>query len=573
MATAVSNAVGTQKQFRKQPQDVYQKKLKNPSFGSSIGQHRDLGAEQLAASLGVLGKAIWKEKVEHEKREMNQLSLDEALNMVAGKTPEELAKFNKMEALQHADTGFNLTDNKYAMALLEKAMGSQASFLAKQQYLQETEGIVPTSVEDAVSKFTERFQETLKQYEGNIQNKEAFNSGVYENFYKDTLVVADKAREMIDRDKREAGLRCSATAFQDFITYSGNLPPDVFKASFENLARETQLYCKTADEAANFWKKVLKENVNAITSFTQLDAIKEVNFFGQHKFGTELPLGDLYEKVTDKFIDNTAKQITESCLREDGNVDLTKAREALTQTLTNTPNEKALAYVPDYDEKAWTRVLQKASDIARINNDKWQANENQLIVDLSKATSHEESRALIENADLPKYEKVKYFDALDKSIKAEAKALEKAAENERSETEKYWWDYGKTQYEKDNQRWDYLYNKQNRGEELSEKELEEIDRIAWRRDGYWSFNNSNYESQFGFVKGVHRSRSLPTDAPTDRAEFRRMEDIAYTAMNMQEVVQELQASGMPNEELKKEIADYCAKNGFDYDYVITQLNL
>ena len=573
MATDVSNAVGTHKQFRKQPQDVYQKKLKDPSFGSSIGQHRDLGAEQLAASLGVLGKAIWKEKVEHEKREMNQFTLDEALNIVAGKNPEDLAKFNKMEALQHANTGFNLTDNKYAMAVLERAMGMQASFLAKQQYLKETEGIVPKSVEDAVSAYTDRFQESLKLYEGNIKNKEAFNSGVYDTFYKDTLIIADKAREMIDRDKREAGLRCSATAFQEFISSSGSLPPDVFKASFETLARETQLYCKTSEEAADFWKKVFKENADFITSFAQLDAIKEVDFFGQRKFGAEIPMGDLYDKVSNRFISDTAKQIANSCLREDGSVDLAKAREALSQSLVDNPNAKALAYTPDHEEKIWTRVLQQSNEIERINNDKWQANERQLIVDLSNVTSYEEKRSIIDNADLPKYIRVKYSDALDKSIRAEAKALEKAAKGEMTPTEKFWWDYGKKKYEEDNQRWDYLQAKRERDGELSDKEMEEVERIAWRRDGYWSFHNSNYVSQFGFVNGVHRSRLTAMDAVNDYADFRQMEDRTYTAMNMQEVVQELQSSGMPNDEIKKEIAEYCAENGLDYDYVITQFNL
>lgn len=573
MATAVSNALGTQKQFRKQPQDVYQKKLKDPSFGSSIGQHRDLGAEQLAASLGVLGKAIWKEKVEHEKREMNQFTLEEARNMVAGKTPEDLAKFDKMEALQHANTGFNLTDNKYAMAMLERAMGSQASFLAKQQYLKETEGIVPKSVEDAVSAYTERFQETLKQYEGNIKNKEAFNSGVYENFYKDTLIIADKAREMIDRDKREAGLRCAATQFQDFITYSADLPPDALKAALGELARETQLYCKTAEEAADFWKKVLKDNADIITSFTQLDALKEINFFGQHKFGDEIPLGDLYDKVSNKYIGDTAKQIVNSCLREDGSVDLAKARESLSQTLVNNPNAKALAYTPDHEEKLWTRVLQQSNEIERINNDKWQANERQLIVDLSNATSYEQKRGMIDNADLPKYVRVKYSDALDKSIRAEAKAREKAAKGEMTPTEKFWWDYGKKKYEEDNQRWDFLQAKRERDGELSDKEMEEIERIAWRRDGYWSFHNSNYVSQFGFVNGVHRSRLTAMDADNDYADFRQMEDRTYTAMNMQEVVQELQSSGMSNDEIKKEIAEYCAENGLNYDSIITQFDL
>ena len=727
MATAVSNAVGTQKQFRKQPQSVYQKSLKDPSFGSSIGQGKDLGAEQLATSLGVLGKAIWKEKVEHEKREMNQLTLDEALNMVAGKTPEELAKFNVATALQHSNTGFNLTDNKYAMAMLERAMGMQAAFLTKQEYLTETEGIVPESVEKAVSTYTERFQDSLKKYEGNIQNKEAFNSGVYDSFYKDSLIVAEKAREMIDRDKREAGLRCSSTAFQNLLTNPENLSPTVFKGNFEKLAREVQLYTKTAEETSEFWKKVLKEN-DAIITPAQLDAIKKTSFFvvakkdsegkeylEERKFADEIPLGAYYKKAAEKTITKTATDIANACRRPDGSIDLNKATKMANQFAEGKPKnlipaievnmgDKAedvakltpefqgslsgvfgillnngfgyddavissayrepgqagnagaasyhttgdaididlgqgklsraegnalaekfkpyfeeviwemegdptgatgdhlhlggykgglevtdnstdvdgLAYVPDYQDKLMSQIKSLKIDADNLNKERWTQNENQLIVDIYQTKDNDSIRALINNADLPEYIKVKYHKALDASIEEQTKQAEKLAKGGQSTTEKRWLDYEKNQLEKDRTKVAFLLERQKENV-LTTEEEKQLARLKFEYDGYLSFIDPNHQSIYGWQNGIHITdpRYLTTADRTPLIDWKKQEEkqsmVAYPSQSAvlkdtKAKIQIMRDEGYSEEEIKTEVRNfYKDRLGLDYDSLIDYL--
>ena len=327
MATAVANAVGTQKQFRKQPQAVYQTNVKNPSFGSTITRGANLEAEQLASSLGVLGKALWKERVAHHEREMNQFTLEEGLRWVAGKTPEDLAAFDRMEALQHSSSNFNLTDNKYAMAVLERAMGIQAASNYKQQYLKEAEGKVPKSVEDAVSTFTEGFQESLKGYNENISNKEAFNAGVHETFFKDVLIVANDAREAIDKDRRATGLRCMNTRVQDLLANSSLINEADFKSSIEAYAREIQIYCKNPAEAATFWIEVLDQNKDLLKDPKIIDTLRPVKFFGEHAIGEEIPLGKYYKIAMDNTISETAQGIIKEATNPDGSINLAKARE------------------------------------------------------------------------------------------------------------------------------------------------------------------------------------------------------------------------------------------------------
>lgn len=332
MATDVQNAIGTQRQFRKLPPSTYQANLKNPSFGSHISKGANYKAEQLASSLGVLGKALWQEKVAEEERKMNQFTLEEGLRMVAGKTNEDLAAFDRMIALQHADTGYNLTDNKYAMAILERAMGTQAASNAKREWLEANEGVVPKSVEDAVGAYTQHVQDSLDKFKDNISNKEAFNHGFEGTYFRDVLEVAEIARQSIDKDKREAGLRCSAQSFQNLVVNFKNLPEEDFKGQLEELARTVQTFTRNPSEASEFWNNILKENSNYFKDPALLDIIKEVNMFtgsdgNAHILGKEVPLGAYYELAVDSTIKDKADSIIDQAKRPDGSYDLNKAME------------------------------------------------------------------------------------------------------------------------------------------------------------------------------------------------------------------------------------------------------
>lgn len=332
MATDVQNAVGTQRQFRKLPQSVYQANLRNPSFGSHISKSANYKAEQLANSLGVLGKAMWQEKVAEEERKLNQFTLEEGLRMVAGKTDKDLADFDRMAALQHADTGYNLTDNKYAMAVLERAMGTQAAFNAKREWLEANEGVVPKSVEDAVGAYTQHVQDSLDKFKDNISNKEAFNSGFEGTYFRDVLEVAENARQAIDKDKREAGLRCMGQRFQDLVVNYKNLPAEDFKGQLDEVARTIQVCTKTASEAAEVWNNILKANSNYFKDPALLDIIKELNMFTgadgkAHILGKEVLLGSYYELAIDSTIKDKSSSIIEQAKRPDGSYDLDKAME------------------------------------------------------------------------------------------------------------------------------------------------------------------------------------------------------------------------------------------------------
>lgn len=332
MATDTQNAVGTQRQFRKNPQGVYQTGLKNPSFGSHLSRGADFQAEKLASSLGILGKKLWQEKVHSEERSFEQFNLDEGMKMVAGLNQEDLAKFDTHVALLHSDSGYNLTDNKYAIAIMERARGRQAAFLAKQKYLEENEGKVPKSVSDAVSAYTEQIADTVKTFEDQVKNKEAFNSGLYESFYQDTLTVSDNARTLIDNAYREEGIRTQATIFQNLVVNSKNLDPTVFNTQLQEINNTLQLCTKNIGEATNIWHNLLQNNADYLKDTKLLDTLKELNIFTdstgkEHKLGDEIPMAKLYEIAVDNTIKDEVKPLLEKIKNNDGTYDVTKIKE------------------------------------------------------------------------------------------------------------------------------------------------------------------------------------------------------------------------------------------------------
>ena len=190
---AVSAAIGTEKQFAKQQEQIYQKRLIQPQFGRGISLSADKGAELLTHSLGVLATGIFKESIAADKRKREQFTAEDADRMLAGKTAKDLQDYDVMMALQHSDKGFDLSDNPYAIAILEKGMGQMVSRQAKEQWHSLVErSQPPKSIEEAVQKYNEFLQQNYQDFQDtlNIHNEYAFNQGYYQGYQNDVVQVA-----------------------------------------------------------------------------------------------------------------------------------------------------------------------------------------------------------------------------------------------------------------------------------------------------------------------------------------------------------------------------------------------
>ena len=246
MSKEVQAAVGTQRQFAKQPEMPYALSLNKFNASAGISQRTDLDAQRLASSLGLLGKNIMEERIADEKRTQDQAVLVNADKLLAGKTQEDLKKFDRMAALQNSSAEFDLTDNRYAMAVLEKGIGKMASQYAKEQWANDPASEKPKSVSEAVSLFNKYLQENRANFsDDGISNKVAFDQGYYEGAVQDTIKIANEADKRINDDKRQKMVMLGSSELQDLV-YSGAKGEDFLNRGTEAL-RKVQLGTRDRD--------------------------------------------------------------------------------------------------------------------------------------------------------------------------------------------------------------------------------------------------------------------------------------------------------------------------------------
>lgn len=344
MSNPVSAAIGTQRQFAIQPKSVYQQNLKALSVGNGISQKTDLDAALLSKSLGILGSAIYDESIAADKREREQFTTLEAEKLIAGKTPEDLAKFDRIQALQHSDKGYDLTDNPYAMATLDQSIGQVAAASAKERWASENPG-TPKSINEAIQSYDGMLQETYGSFKESVRNGVAFDKGFYDGYQRDVLQVAHEAHQRINNEARAKGQRAVNVKLQGLVAGAETMDSESFAQSFGEVARELQGYVRNSDEAL----KIIRDNLDVLaetgTSTEKLNAIKEIPYYGSdRKIGDELPFFKYYKKVAENVNYKIADDIYESCKNADGTINWERA-EARLQSLPSSALSRAIPQV------------------------------------------------------------------------------------------------------------------------------------------------------------------------------------------------------------------------------------
>lgn len=349
MSNPVSAAIGTQRQFAIQPKSVYQQNLKALSVGNGISQKTDLDAALLSKSLGILGSAIYDESIAADKREREQFTTLEAEKLIAGKTPEDLAKFDRIQALQHSDKGYDLTDNPYAMATLDQSIGQVAAASAKERWASENPG-TPKSINEAIQSYDGMLQETYGSFKESVRNGVAFDKGFYDGYQRDVLQVAHEAHQRINNEARAKGQRACNVKLQGLVAGADTMDTDAFVQSFGEITRELQGYVRNSDEIL----KIIQGNLDVLaengTSTEKLNAIKDTPYYGSdRKIGDELSFFKYYKKVSENVNYKVADDVYEACKNSDGTVNWEKAEERL-KALPATALSRGIpqVYLPQY---------------------------------------------------------------------------------------------------------------------------------------------------------------------------------------------------------------------------------
>lgn len=337
MSKEVQAAVGTQRQFAKQPETPYALSLNKFSASAGISQRTDLDAQRLASSLGLLGKNIMEERIADEKRTQDQAVLVNADKLLAGKTQEDLKKFDRMAALQNSSDEFDLTDNRYAMAVLEKGIGKMASQYAKEQWMNDPASEKPKSVSEAVSLFNKYLQENRANFsDDGISNKVAFDQGYYEGAVQDTIKIANEADKRINDDKRQKMVMLGSSEFQDLV-YSGAKGEDFLTRGNEAL-RKVQLGTRDRDGFIKAVAPLAQMIADQDFDTARLDALGDYQYEDGLSLKQMVNLYPSYTKIADNFNLRVTDDIVSKCTRPDGTIDLSKAEALLSKLPAETTN-------------------------------------------------------------------------------------------------------------------------------------------------------------------------------------------------------------------------------------------
>lgn len=331
MSKEVQAAVGTQRQFAKQPEMPYALQLNNRyNLAAGLSPRTDLDTQRLQSALGLLGKNIMEERIADEKRSQDQAVLVNADKLLAGKTQEDLKKFDRMAALQNSTDEFDLTDNRYAMAALEKGIGKMASTYAKQQWANDPEAQKPKSVSEAVGLFNKYLQDNRAAFsEDGISNKVAFDQGYYEGAVQDTLKVADEADKRINDDKRQKMIMLASSEMQDLI-YGGAKGENFMNGCLPAM-RKMQLASPNRDAFIKSMSPILQMIADQDFTTDRLDSLGDYQYEEGLSLKQMVNMYPVYQKVADNFNLRVTDDIVSKCTRPDGTVDLEQASNLLSQ--------------------------------------------------------------------------------------------------------------------------------------------------------------------------------------------------------------------------------------------------
>lgn len=338
MSKEVQAAIGTQRQFAKQPEMPYALSLNKFNASAGISQRTDLDAQRLASSLGLLGKNIMEERIADEKRTQDQAVLVNADKLLAGKTQEDLKKFDRMAALQNSSDEFDLTDNRYAMAVLEKGIGKMASQYAKEQWMNDPASEKPKSVSEAVSLFNKYLQENRANFsDEGISNKVAFDQGYYEGAVQDTIKIANEADKRINDDKRQKMVMLGSSELQDLV-YSGAKGEDFLTRGGEAL-RKIQLGTRDRDGFIKAVSPLAQMIADQDFDTARLDALGDYQYEDGLSLKQMVNLYPSYTKIADNFNLRVTDDILKRHERPDGTYDLA----GCLQDADNLPKDTVIA--------------------------------------------------------------------------------------------------------------------------------------------------------------------------------------------------------------------------------------
>lgn len=186
MASNVSNAVGTQRQFTAQPQNVYEKRLAQVNGHVAVEAANNTDGLRLAQSLGVLSDSL-DAQLESKEKNMEKIGVADAERVAAGLTEEDWKTRDALTLLNKYGK-FQTADNPYAVALIEKMRGKYFSAKFDGDYqLWRRDQKEPKNSSEEAGMYQKYMHDKFGEVSGISTNQDAFNQGYFDNFMPQTV--------------------------------------------------------------------------------------------------------------------------------------------------------------------------------------------------------------------------------------------------------------------------------------------------------------------------------------------------------------------------------------------------
>ena len=261
MANIVQNAVGTQRQFTRQPVATYQKSLRN--LVDSQGIVKSGAGDRLYNALTGLGDTVMKYASSEEDRA--RAKTVEVEPLINAATEDDWKKLSAIELLNKYGQ-FQLADNPYAVAAIEQARGKYMSEKFSQQYQ-------ITMAQDPVKepeKERQRYEEEKRKFLEDNKNEsydvEQFYKGFWESNPQDLLNITNQ--KVAEKSKsldvmRRASFEADASTY---VRENADKNPEEFVAGLQELINTSVLMSYQPADRKIALEKVLEETAREIGS-------------------------------------------------------------------------------------------------------------------------------------------------------------------------------------------------------------------------------------------------------------------------------------------------------------------
>lgn len=254
MASITQNAVGTQRQFTRQPVATYQKSLRN--LVDSQGIVKSGAGDRLYNAVTGLGSNIMKYASSEEDRARARTVEVEPLINAA--TEDDWKKLSAIELLNKYGQ-FQLADNPYAVAAIEQARGKYMSEKFNQQYQ-------ITMAEDPIQdpdKERERYDSDKRKFLEDNKNEsydvEQFYTGFWKSNPQDLL---DITNQKVAEKSKNLDIMRRATFEADSSTYvreNKDKSPEEFTKGLQDMLNNSVLMSLPLPDRKKGMENVLEE--------------------------------------------------------------------------------------------------------------------------------------------------------------------------------------------------------------------------------------------------------------------------------------------------------------------------